>query len=663
MMKHFRHAVWLSFKYKWSIAGSVLTSLAIAFLFCISISTVFPVIKIVLEGETAPQWVNNEIAKAENESANLNAQLVTLAAKQKNATNEAEKKTANKTFESKKNRLKAEQEALARYQWLKGYVDKYAPTDPFTTLVAAMVFLLITAIAKGVMLILSTILVSRVSQRTILDMRRIYYRRALEMDQQKIEQLGTSMMMTQLSNNMNMVSGGLRGLYGKSLREPFKMIGCLFSAAMISLPLLLVSMIVVPAGALVINSLARRMKKAVQSELGGIAEVFQTLIETLSWLKTVRMFNREGTERRRFKHNAGIMYKMSMRISMYDSLLRPITEVLGIISIALSILAGSYLVLNKTTMLFGFQILERPLEPGMLILFYGLLAGASDPARKMSEIVNVLVRGDTACQNLKKTFESHEQKPVPVADRIPVPTHAESIEFRNVSFEYKKNKPVLDKVNLKVPFGQTVAIVGGNGCGKSTLMNLLARFYDPQSGQLAIDGANTRLMNPKRLRRQIAWVTQDSILFRGTVADNIAYGDKKATRAEILAAARAAHVTDFLPKLDKGLDTNIGDSGVQLSAGQRQRVALARAILADPRILILDEATSQMDGNTERLIHESLNRFLKNRTTFIVTHRASTLELADRIVVMENGRIVSDDNVANTRQKSEHFRFLFAKSA
>jgi len=662
MMKHFRHAVWLSFKYKWSIAGSVLTSLVIAFLFCISISTVFPVIKIVLEGETAPQWVANEIAKAENESTNLNTQIAKLETEQNNATNEVEKKKTTKAIESKKNRLNAEQEALARYEWLKGYVDKYAPTDPFTTLVVAMVFLLLTAIAKGVMLILSTVLVSRISQRTILDMRRIYYRKALEMDQRKIEQIGTSMMMTQLSNNMNMVSGGLRGLYGKSLREPFKMICCLVSAAMISLPLLLVSMLVVPAGAFAIQSLARRMKKAVQSELGGIAEVFQTLIETLSWLKTVRMFNREGTERRRFKHNAGIMYNMSMRIAIYDSLLRPITEVLGIISIACSILAGSYLVLNKTTMLFGFQILERPLEPGMLILFYGLLAGASDPARKMSEIINVLVRGDTACQNLKNTFATND-KPVPVADRIPVPAHAESIEFRNVSFQYKQGKPVLDEVNLKVPFGQTVAIVGGNGCGKSTLMNLLARFYDPQGGQLTIDGANTRLMNPKRLRRQIAWVTQESVLFRGTVAENIGYGDKHATRTEILSAARAAHVTDFLPKLENGLDTNIGDNGVQLSAGQRQRVALARAILADPRILILDEATSQMDGNTERLIHESLKRFLKNRTTFIVTHRASTLELADRIIVMENGRIVSDDDATKTIQQSEHFQFLFAKSA
>ncbi len=660
-MKHFRHAIWLSFKYKWSILASVLSSLAIAFLFCISISTVFPVVKIVLEGETAPVWVANEIARATNERDTLADQIAGLKTQAENAT-EPKLTALEKEIEQKHHRMVAEQKALSWYEKSQPYVDSYAPQTPFATLVWAMGFLLVTAILKGVMLILSTIVVSKVSNRTILDMRRIYYRKALEMDQRKIENMGTSLMMTHLSHNMNMISGGLRALYGKSLREPFKMVSCLIGAAMISLPLLLISLIVVPAGAYVINSLARRMKKAMQSELGGIAEVFQTLIETLSWLKTVRIFNRENTERKRFRQNADIMYKMSMRIAIYDSLIRPITEVLGILAIALSILAGSYLVLNKTTMIFGIQILGRPLEPSLLVLFYTLLAGASDPARKMSEIVNVLIRGDAACRNLKNTFDSHSA-PQKFNDQVVVPFHSESIEFRNISFEYKKDQPVLENVTLKIPFGQAVAIVGGNGCGKSTLMNLIARFYDPQKGTILLDGSNIRMMKPKRLRRQIAWVTQQSVLFRGTVAENIAYGLKDATPTQILDAARAALVTDFLPKLENGLDTQIGDNGTQLSAGQRQRVALARAIIADPRILILDEATSQMDGNTERQIHDSLRRFIKNRTTFIVTHRASTLELADRIIVMDNGKVVGDDTVKNTKQKSEHFQFLFARSA
>lgn len=545
---------------------------------------------------------------------------------------------------------------------MKPLIDRYAPNKPFNTLVVAMIWLLGTSILKGILLVLSAILVARVANRTVWDMRRIYYLKALELDQSRIDQMGTAMMMTHLSNNMNMVSGGLRVLYGKSLREPFKMITCLIGAAMISLPLLMISLVVVPAGAILISSISRRMKKSVQTELGGIAEVFQTLIETLSWLKTVRMFNRESTERKRFKHNAGVMYRMSMRISLYDSLLRPITEILGIIAIALSILAGSYLVLNQTTTLFGFQILDRPLKPSMLVLFYTMLAGASDPARKMSEIVNVLVRGGTACENLLNCYDTAPTIKTP-DHPIPVPNHCESIEFQNVSFFYNQKQPVLQDVHLSVPFGQTLAIVGGNGSGKSTLMNLVARFYDAKSGAVLLDGCDIRRMNPKRLRRQIAWVTQQSVLFRGTVWENIAYGSRTATEDEIRKAAELARVTDFLPKLEHGFDTHIGDNGTQLSAGQRQRVALARAILADPRILILDEATSQMDGQTESLIHDSLRSFIQNRTTFIVTHRGSSLKLADRVVVMEHGKIVHDDTVNNARNESEHFQFLFAKSA
>lgn len=659
-MKHFSHAIWLSLKYKWSILGSVLTSLAIAVLFCISITTIFPVIKIVLEGVTGPVWVQNEISNSMKSIDEIESEVEVL--EQKIVANPPNKSKLSTELSYNQKRLKAENRALQWYQSAQPWIDKYAPSTPFKTLVVTMIFLLITALLKGAMLILSTILVARVSSRTILDMRRIYYRKALELDQKQIETMGTSTMITHLSNNMNMVSAGLRVLYGKSLREPFKMISCLCGAAAISLPLLLISMVVIPAGAFVVNNISRRMKKSVQSELGGMSEVFQTLIETLSWMKTVRIFNREGTERKRFKDNASIMYRMSLRISVYDSLLRPITEILGIVAIALSILAGSYLVLNKTTMLFGFQILDRPLKPDMLILFYAMLAGASDPARKMTEIVNVLVRGDTACQNLANSYDSGD-KISNTESTVTVPFHSQSVEFKNLTFWYKQDHKVLEKLNLSVPFGQTIAIVGGNGCGKSTLMNLLCRFYDPQNGGIYLDGKDIRQMNPKRLRRQIAWVTQQSVLFRGTIAENIAYGKKFATRQDVIEAARFAHVTDFLPKLENGIDTSIGDNGAQLSAGQRQRVALARAILADPRILILDEATSQMDGHTESLIHDSLKRFLKDRTTFIVTHRASSLKLADRIIVMENGEIVHDDNVANTRSTSEHFQFLFAKSA
>ena len=475
--------------------------------------------------------------------------------------------------------------------------------------------------------------------------------------------MGTSLMMTHLSSNMTMISGGLKVFYGKSIREPFKMITCLVGAAMISLPLLMISLVVVPAGVFLIHGISKRMKGAMKSEIAGMREVFQTLIETLSWLKTVRIFNRESTERRRFKENSDVLYRMSINIALYDSLLRPITEVLGIISISLSLLAGSYLVLNQETALFGIQILDRPLKPGMLILFYTMLAGASDPARKMSEIVNVMVRGGTACQILDNAYEKQKSYVKAPENPVAVPAHSESIEFQNVTFQYTKDQLVLNGIDLFVPFGETVAIVGSNGCGKSTLMNLIARFYDPKDGKVFLDGKNIRLMNPKKLRRQVAWVTQQSVLFKGSVWENIAYGSSSATDMDIRHAASVARVDQFLDKLPDGYNSQVGDNGSLLSAGQRQRVALARAIVADPTILILDEATSQVDGQTESLIHDSLAEFVKGRTTFIVTHRSSSLRLADRVLVMENGLIVHDSSVENARETSSHFNYLFAKSA
>ena len=660
-MKSFLKAIFLSFRYKWTIAAAILCSMLIASLWAASITTVFPVVKIVLEGETAQSWIATEIEQAET-SRNAVVGEIEQMKKELASASVEEGRTLNRKIDLRMDRLNAENSAIERFEYLQPIVAKYAPDSPFMTLVWAMVWLLATTILKGIVLVFSAILVARVANRTVMDLRRIYYRKALELDQRRIEKLGTSNMMVHLSSNMIMVSGGLQVFYGKSIREPLKMVTCLIGAALISLPLLLISLVVVPAGAFLIHSVAHRMKHATKKEIAGMAEVYQTLIETFSSLKTVRIFNRESTERRRFKKNAAVLYRMAIRISLFDSLLRPITEVLGIISIALSVLAGSYIVLNQQTDLFGFHICDRPLKPSMLVLFYTMLAGASDPARKMSEIVNVLVRGGTACDNLTRTYDA-KPNVVAATPPAPVPLHSQSIEFQNVVFHYESKQPVLKSVQLTVPFGQSVAIVGGNGCGKSTLMNLLARFYDPKRGAILLDGKNIRDMNPRKLRRQIAWVTQQSVLFKGSVWENISYGSRNPSKQQILEAARVARVDQFIGQLNNGYDSEVGDNGTLLSAGQRQRVALARAVLADPKILILDEATSQMDGNTESLIHESLGDFIQTRTTFVVTHRQSSLSLVERVVVMDSGRIVHDGSVKDVRETSDDFNFLFAKSA
>ena len=663
-MKPFFRAVILSLRYKWSIIGAVLCAIMISLLWSASISAILPVVQVVLKGKTFHHWVDDEIDNARGAIASLNRDIEQY---QKVVNDpkvpESERHIQRLQLDISKDRLESENELLLHYtDSLKPLINRWAPDKPFDTLAVAMVGLLVVTLLKGCFLVTSAWLTARVAAKTVMDLRRIYYRKALELDQRRIDRLGTSNMMTHLSHNMMMVSSGLKAFYGKCLREPLKMVTCLAVAAWISFPLLLVSLIILPAGFFLIRSVSSRMKRSTESELQGMADVFQTLIETFQKVKTVRIFNRERTERRRFRKNANTLYHMSVRISLYDSLLRPLSELLGIVSIALAILAGAWLVLNRETHLLGIRMCDTPMSPMTLLMFYASLAAASDPARKMTEVINVIIRGNTACENLFRTYDVKNRVKTPDSP-VPVPEHCESIAFEDVLFCYKPRQPVIRRVSLEIPYRQTLAIVGGNGSGKSTLMNLLCRFYDANRGHIRIDGVDIRDMSPRKLRRHIAWVTQDSVLFQGSIRENILYGNPDASASELEHAARTARLYDFVDEMPEGLDSPIGDNGSHLSAGQRQRIAIARAVLANPRILILDEATSQVDGQTESLIHDELAEFIRGRTTIIVTHRESSLSLADRVIVMRLGRIVSDSTVADATRNSPPFQQLFARTA
>ena len=639
----------------------MLCSFLIAVIWSASITTVFPVVKIVLEGETVESWLRHEIENGERIQRELQHEITQLAESLNSASSDEAVLLTNK-LDLKKNRLAAEVKSLDWYHKSEPFLNRWAPDTAFQTLVVALVWLLGVSVVKGGLLVLGAILDARVANRTVMDMRRMFYRKALNLDQRRIEMVGTSNMMTHLSYNMMMISSGLQVFYGKCIREPLKMISCLAVAAWISWPLLLMSLLVTPAGLFLIHSVSRRMKRSTQTELSGMTDVFQTLMETFNAVKTVRIFNRELAEQRRFRKNALSLYRMSVRIALYDSLLRPITEILSILAIASSMLIGAYLVLNQETSIFHIQISSTPIKPATLLLFYAMLAGAADPVRKMSEIVNSLVRAGTACDNLLRTFDREPQVASP-AKPVPVPEHADSIQFEDVIFTYLPRQPVIRKLNLTVPYRQTVAIVGGNGSGKSTLMNLLTRFYDPHAGRVLIDGQDIRQMNPRKVRRQMAWVTQESVLFRGTVWENIVYSAPQASELEVMRAASMAGVDRFMESLQDGYQTQVGDEGKKLSAGQRQRITLARAILANPRILILDEATSQVDGHAENLILDQMTEFIKQRTTFIITHRPTSLKLADRVIVMELGRIVHDGPLDEAAGRSLEFQNLFHKSA
>jgi ATP-binding cassette, subfamily B, bacterial MsbA len=451
---------------------------------------------------------------------------------------------------------------------------------------------------------------------------------------------GAGELMSRFTYDMESVASGLNSLFGKAVREPLKMIVCLAGAAWVCWRLLLLSLLIAPVAALLVGRLGRLLKRANRRAMEEMSQIYSILEETFLGIKAVKAFTMERAERRRFHEYNKKYFQKSMRIARYDSLTHPVTEMMGIATICLAIMAGAYLVLNDKTHLFGIRMSDRPLSFPTLLLFFGLLSGVSDPARKLSEIFSRIQRAAAASDRIYALIDREPSIRDPELPQL-LPRHRKAICFEGIEFSYAPGKTVLEKIDLTVPWGETIAIVGPNGCGKSTLVNLLPRFFDPEQGRITLDGIDLRHVRLRELRGQIGLVTQETLLFDDTVFNNIRYGSPRATPEEVYEAARQAHAHRFIEtRLENGYETIVGPQGSFLSGGQRQRISLARAILRDPSILILDEATSQVDLESEQLIHKVLEQFVRHRTTFIVTHRMSTLSLADRIVVMNAGRII-----------------------
>jgi ABC-type multidrug transport system fused ATPase/permease subunit len=294
-----------------------------------------------------------------------------------------------------------------------------------------------------------------------------------------------------------------------------------------------------------------------------------------------------------------------------------------------------------------------------LLLFYGLLVGATDPARKLSDVFNRLQRAVAASDRI---YQMLDREPAirNAPNPRPLPRHQSEIHFRDVSFSYTPAVQVLERINLRVRYGETIAVVGPNGCGKTTLVNLIPRFFDVTAGAVAIDGVDVRSVRLRDLRRQIGVVTQEALLFDDTVYNNIRYGSPHASRDEVFEAARQAHAHRFIEqKLERGYETVVGAAGRRLSGGQRQRIALARAMLRNPAILILDEATSQIDIESEQLIHKALEQFVRDRTAILITHRLATLDLADRILVMQAGGVHDIGTHSELTGRCELYRRIY----
>ena len=635
----------MTFKYRWSLITSFICSALVAVLWSLNLGAVYPFVEIILHGHSLHDWVEIQQTEANSQLRSLQSQIAELERQLATAGGSESQELRRQIFVLTDD-IEIQQSSLAVRDQLAVHIRRWAPEKPFDTLVALMLLMFVGTVLRGIFLMGSMVTVARVGQRTMLDLQNDVFRNVLDMEPSELAVKGTGDLVSRIRGETSSIGQAIMVLFGKTIREPLKMVGCLTGAAIVNWRLLLLSLLICPLAAYLMLRLAKVTKRANKRAMEDSAKLLNRLYQSLTFMRVVRAFNMEDGERRRFQIVAKDVYKKSMRISWFSSLARINTELFGIVMISLSVLAGGYLVLNHETHLFGIRMCAAPMNFGSVMMFFGFLIGIADPLRKMGDVFNLIQSGMVAADRVFPLIDQLPAVTDPV-DPLPLPAGPLAVEFKNVRFEYESGRSILKGVSAKIPAGSSLAILGHNGCGKSTLINLIPRFFDvcssepnQSSGAIKIGELDVRQVRVKDLRKRIGYVTQTTMLFSDTIAENIAYGMPWATREQIIEAAKKAHAHEFILALEEGYDTNIGDRDGILSGGQRQRISLARAILKDPEILILDESTSQIDPESKELIHHTLADFMRNRTTILITHQMSTLNLVDRIMLMRDGQVV-----------------------
>jgi subfamily B ATP-binding cassette protein MsbA len=618
------------------LLAAFLCSAGVAALWGANIAALFPIIEVTLNGESLQTWNTRRISETDAKITGFRAEIGTLQSALEAGDLPADEATATRnridTLEMENTR---EQAVLFSAKKLDPWLQ-YLPGDAFETVLVVVAFVVASTFLKHVFLMISTLLVSWVAMNISRNLRLQVFDKVLELDRAQFMKHGSAGFMAQVTHTTDMLASGITTVYGGAITEPLKIAACLGGAFCISWQLTLACLTMAPVVGFLMVWLNRHIRGISSSILSQSKGFHHVLLEAFNNVLTVQAYTMEDFERQRFRDCTGDMMKMGMRHSFFHALANPITEILGIGMVATSIAVGAWLVINQETQILGVTMTERPMTVPGIMVFFGMLIGASDPVRKLSGVitgVNVGIIGASALYPLLDTPSKLSEPAEP--KRLPTPHR--QIRLENVSFSYDGIDTVLKDVNLSIRFGERVAIVGPNGGGKSTLVNLVCRYYDPTAGHVMLDDVPLTEIALQDLRRRIAMVTQQTELFNETILHNIRYGRWDATEEEIVEAAKQAHAHEFISGFPDGYRTMVGPSGFRLSGGQRQRISLARAFLRNAEILVLDEATSQIDVESERLIHEALAEYVHDRTVIMITHRASTLALADSIVQVEHG--------------------------
>jgi subfamily B ATP-binding cassette protein MsbA len=488
--------------------------------------------------------------------------------------------------------------------------------------------IVIVYLLKGIGSYVSSYLMAAVGQRVVTDLRNALYRHILNQSASFFAHGATGRLLSRINNDVGQVQQAVSETAGDLARETMALVG--YSALLFyyDARLTIVCLTGAPLVVYPLIRLGQRVRRTTRRSQEALEQLSHLSTEAFTGHRIVKAFATEGHEADKFNRAGYHLFRTNMKVTAALSSLPPLMELLGGLGMAAAIIYGSR------------QIANANLTPGQFALFIGTLFLMYGPAKKLSRVNANLQQTIAAAERIFEMLDTHtEVVEQPGAPEIK-PFH-HSVELRDVGFGYDDAAGrILRNVSLSVGAGQMIAIVGRSGAGKTTLVNLLPRFYDVSSGQILIDGVDIRQVTVASLRRQIGIVTQDTVLFDDSIATNIAYGSPEATPQQIEAAARAANAHDFISALRHGYETMIGERGQRLSGGQRQRLAIARAVLKNAPILVLDEATSALDSESELLVQEALTNLLMNRTAFVIAHRLSTIRRADAIVVLERGRIV-----------------------
>jgi len=516
---------------------------------------------------------------------------------------------------------------------------------PLKVMYLLLIIVPIALVIRSVFDFLQSYMMSNVGQKVIRDVRNLIYDKLQSLSLDYFTQKRSGELVSRITNDVRLIDNAVSYALTDLVYQSFQVISFAILTFWISWKMALISVVVLPLVTIPIIVVGRILRKLSKRSQEKMADINSLLVETFIGVRIVRAFCAEAREMERFKKQNHDYYRIAMKSIKRTLILGIATELTGV-AMALFIIFYS-----------GRQVIEGSLSFGTFALFMAALLSLIRPFKKLSQVNSIMEQAVAASSRIYEVLDTSPSiKEKPGAQEIT--SFKKSIVFQDVWFRYQ-DLDILKGIDLEVEKGQMLAIVGPSGIGKTTLVDLIPRFYDPKKGRILIDGIDIRELTLKSLRQQIGIVTQETILFNDTVRANILYGKPDASRQEIEEAARQADALDFIQHLPLAHDTLIGDRGMRLSGGERQRIAIARALLKNPPILILDEATSQLDTESERIVQEALNRLIFGRTVFVIAHRLSTVKGAQHIIVLDKGRIVEQGNHQQLLNRSGLYQRLY----